>query len=205
LFELDPDQTDIRFGDGYVHGGGQSLALGEVVAALHRGMPSGEIVAYAIDTGSDSGPSTNVAAAGAEVEVDEETGDVRVLKFVSSIGVGKALNEQNAHGQNEGAAIYALGHALSEEMVYNDEGQLINGNLLEYLVPSFRTIPEEFVSLLVEDGGGPGPGGSRGIGEAGGIAVMPVIANAVYDAVGLRFTEPPLTPQRIAERLAGRS
>ena len=79
-------------------------------------------------------------------------------------------------------------------MVYDDGGQLTNGNLMEYLVPSFATTPEEFVSILVEDGGGPGPGGSRGIGEAGSLVVMPAIANAVHDAVGLRFKETPLTP-----------
>ena len=167
-------------------------------------MPGGEIVAYAPDPGSETGSATHVAVAGAEVEVDEETGRVEVLRFASSLSVGKALNEQSSHGQNEGGAVYALGHALSEEMVYNDDGQLTNGNLMEYVVPTFRTIPEDFVSILVEDLGGPGPGGARGIGEAGALIVMPAIANAVHDAVGLRFKETPFTPQRISEGLERR-
>ena len=203
--ELDPARSDIELSGGYIRGEGHSVPLGEIVAARFRGMPGGEIVAYARDPGSESGSATHVAALGVELEVDEETGEVQVLKFASSLSVGKAINEQSAHGQNEGGVAYALGHALSEEMVYDDAGQLTNGNLMEYLVPSFATSPEEFVSILVEDGGGPGPGGSRGIGEAGALVVMPAIANAVHDAVGIRFTETPLTPRRIAERLGERA
>ncbi|MFQ6026356.1 MAG: xanthine dehydrogenase family protein molybdopterin-binding subunit [Dehalococcoidia bacterium] len=205
LYEVDPAQSEVSLSDGYVHGGGQTVPLGEIVTARYQGMPGGEIVAYAPDPGSESGSATHVAVAGVEVEIDQETGEVQVLKFASSLSVGKAINESAAHGQNEGGVAYALGHALTEEMVYNDDGQLINGNLMEYRVPSFANMPEEFVSILVEDRGGPGPGGSRGIGEAGALIVMPAIANAVHDAVGLRFMETPLTPQRILERLADRT
>ena len=194
MFELDAAQADIELSGGYIQGHGQRISLADIVMTRFQGMPGGEIVAYARDPGSETGSATHVAVAGAEVEVDEETGRVEVLRFASSLSVGKALNEQGSHGQNEGGAIYALGHALSEEMVYNDEGQLINGNLMAYVVPSFGTIPEDFVSILVEDLGGPGPGGARGIGEAGALIVMPAIANAVHDAVGLRITETPFTP-----------
>ena len=205
MYEVDAATSDIQLSGGFIHGDGQSVPLEDIVKAGYRSVSGGEIVAYAADPGAESGSATHVAVAGAEVEVDEETGEIRVLKFASSLSVGKVINEHKVHGQNEGGVAYALGHALSEEMVYNDDGQLTNGNLMEYVVPTFATAPEEFVSIIVEDGGGPGPGGSRGIGEAGALIVMPVIANAIQDAVGIRLNEPPMTPPRISDRLRKRT
>jgi CO/xanthine dehydrogenase Mo-binding subunit len=133
---------------------------------------------------------------GVEVEVDPETGAIDVLRYHSVADVGKAINPVQCIGQDEGAVMFGLGHTLCEEMVY-DDGQLLNPNLVDYRLPTFRHLPPEFESHLVENRNGPGPFGSKGMGEGGLLPVAPAIANAVYQAIGVRITELPLTPARV--------
>ncbi len=98
-----------------------------------------------------------------------------------------------------------IGHTLFEEMVY-DHGQLLNPNLIDYRVPRFSDVPEEFETILVENGDGPGPYGAKGLGEGGVVAVAPAVAGAIYQATGVRIKELPLTPERVWRALhdAGR-
>ncbi|MCL0044278.1 xanthine dehydrogenase family protein molybdopterin-binding subunit [Dehalococcoidia bacterium] len=201
---LEVATNSLQFTGGFIQGEGRRISLEEVMRR-QPGLPpaGGEIVAHAVDPGQKDGSSAEVGVAGVELEVDQGTGKVHILKYISVLGLGKAINTIESHQQNEGSAIYTLGHALSEEMIYSDNGQLLNGNLLEYPVPRCNTVPLEFESILVEENGGPGPAGSRGIGEAGGLAVMPLIANALHDATGVRFNETPFTPGRIIEGIAG--
>ncbi len=132
----------------------------------------------------------------AEVDVEEATGVVRIVRYVSAIDAGKAINPQQAEGQDEGAAMQAIGHTLFEEMVYED-GQLLNPNLIDYRVPTFEDLPDVFETVLVENGDGPGPYGAKGIGEAGVVAVAPAVANAIFNATGVRIRDLPLTPERV--------
>lgn len=135
-----------------------------------------------------------------EVEVDPETGMIRVLNYVSACDAGKAINPGQCIGQDEGAVLFGIGHTLMEEMVYED-GQLLNGNLVDYRVPRFDDAPEHLHTILLENGNGPGPFGSKGIGEGGLLPVASAIANAVSRAVGVRIQELPLTPPRIWQAL----
>ena len=146
-----------------------------------------------------------VSIGGAEVEVDEATGATRILKYVSIADAGKAINPQQCEGQDEGAAMQGIGHTLFEEMVY-DQGQLLNPNLIDYRVPRFSDVPDEFETILVENGDGPGPYGAKGLGEGGVVAVAPAVAGAIYQATGVRIKELPLTPERVWRALhdAGR-
>ncbi len=143
-------------------------------------------------------PSTfwEVGWGGAEVEVDPDTGVIRILKYVSASDVGKAINPLQCEGQDEGGVMMALGHTLFEEMVYED-GQLLNPNLIDYRVPTFGDLPESFSSHLIENGNGPGPFGSKGMGEGGVLPVASAIASAVSDAVGVRIQDLPLSPPKI--------
>jgi len=134
--------------------------------------------------------------AAAEVEVDERTGAVRILKYVSLTDAGKMINPLHCRGQEEGSVLFGIGHALHEELVYSD-GQLINPNLMDYHLPRFRDLPRSFHSIIVEEGGGTGPFGAKGIGEGGTLAAAAAICNAVYDATGVRLYRVPLTGQRI--------
>jgi CO/xanthine dehydrogenase Mo-binding subunit len=131
-----------------------------------------------------------------EVEVDPETGVVQLLNYVSACDTGKAINPEQCIGQDEGAVLFGIGHTLMEEMVYED-GQLLNGNLIDYRVPRFDDAPENLQTILIENGNGPGPFGSKGIGEGGLLPVASAIANAVSRAVGVRIQELPLTPPKI--------
>jgi CO/xanthine dehydrogenase Mo-binding subunit len=135
-----------------------------------------------------------------EVEVDPETGMIRVLNYVSACDAGKAINPEQCIGQDEGAVLFGIGHTLMEEMVYED-GQLLNGNLVDYRVPRFDDAPEHLHTILIENGNGPGPFGSKGIGEGGLLPVASAIANAVSRAVGVRIQELPLTPPKIWQAL----
>ena len=144
------------------------------------------------------------SACGAEVEVDVETGKVRVVNVATSVDVGKAINPLQCWLQNEGSMLEALGAAFFEEMVF-EQGQPVNGTLLEYMLPSMEDHPERFQSLLVETPHPDGPFGAKGVGEAVIPAVAPAIGNAVANALGgVNITELPLRPERVVASLAER-
>ena len=137
-----------------------------------------------------------VSIGAAEVEVDTATGEVRLLRYYSISDPGKAINPKQVEGQDEGAAMQAIGHTLFEEMLYED-GQLLNPNLVDYRVPVFTDLPHEFETVLIESGNGPGPYGAKGVGEGGIVCVAPAVANAVFNATGVRISTLPLTPERV--------
>ena len=132
----------------------------------------------------------------AEVEVDTETGRIEVLKLVVSGDAGRAINHLVCRGQDEGSAVMGLGGALFETMIY-DGTTLVNGDALHYRLPLATDVPDGFVSILQEQGLGPGPFGSKGVGEGCMLPVASAIANAVEDAIGVRVTGLPLTPERV--------
>jgi CO/xanthine dehydrogenase Mo-binding subunit len=132
---------------------------------------------------------------GAEVEVDRETGKVRVVHLVVGADSGRSINAVACRGQVEGAALQALGQSLFEELRY-EGGEPANATPLKYRVPVAGDLPDRYESFILEHGG-PGPFGAKGIGEAGMLGVASAIANAIHDAVGARLTEIPFTPERV--------
>jgi CO/xanthine dehydrogenase Mo-binding subunit len=137
-----------------------------------------------------------IGVAGAEVEVDTMTGEVKIAKYVSLGDAGKMINPILCRGQQEGAVVFGMGQTLFEELSFED-GKLLNQNLVEYRVPKFRDLPESFVMITLEEGGGPGPYGSKGMGDGGVLPVSAAVCNAVYDATGVRMNEVPLKGQRV--------
>ena len=141
------------------------------------------------------------SACGVEVEVDLETGKVRILDIVTAVDVGKAIHPKQCALQNEGSMLSGVGSALFEEMVY-DNGQPINSNFLEYMLPSMEDHPWQFNSVLVETPHPEGPFGAKGMGEAALPAVAPAVGNAVANALGgLRIRDLPIKPDKIIARL----
>lgn len=132
----------------------------------------------------------------AEVAVDRETGEVKLKKFISVADVGKAIHPEHCVAQEEGAAMQGIGHTFFEQLIY-DNGQLLNPNLVDYRVPTFADVPEEFHTALVENGDGPGPFGVRGMAEGGILSVAPSVCNAIDRATGVRIKDLPLTPERV--------
>ncbi len=136
------------------------------------------------------------AAGAAEVEVDEETGKIKLLKYASAVDVGKAISPLGCRQQLAGAAITGIGQALFEEIAY-DNGQLINPNLVDYVLPALGDMPAIIDPIAVENPDRNGPFGAKGIGESGLIPVAPAIANAIYDAVGVRIKDLPIKAEKI--------
>jgi len=137
-------------------------------------------------------------AIGCEIEVDIETGRVRVLRLCPNVFAGRVINPRLCELQLEGCAIFGLGQALFEEMTYGDHGQLINTNLGEYNVPSFEDIAATLDASALEQPNSPD---LHGIGETLLPPVMAAISNAVYNAVGVRIHDLPLTPEKILRQL----
>ncbi|MBM7622499.1 xanthine dehydrogenase family protein molybdopterin-binding subunit [Sporohalobacter salinus] len=134
-----------------------------------------------------------------EVEVNINTGQVEILNINSAIDLGKAINPKGAEGQIEGGTAQGIGMALMEDQIIED-GITINPNLSGYIIPTAMDIPP-MQSRLVEDEASDGPFGAKGIGEPCTIGAAPAIANAVYDAIGVRFYELPITPEKILKAL----
>lgn len=135
----------------------------------------------------------------AEVEVDLDTGVVRVLRLACANDVGKAINPMAVEGQIEGGAQMGLGYALTEELLVKD-GKVLNPDFLDYRLFTTADMPEiETIIVETEDPGG--PFGAKGVGEMGGTPTAAAIANAIYDAVGVRMVQLPMTPERVLAAL----
>ena len=132
-------------------------------------------------------PFWMVGATGAEVEVDTETGHVRVTRLVNVADVGRAINPRIVETQLSGAAIMQLGFTMQEKMEF-DGGQVTNASLADYKIPSILDIPPDMDNEVVEAEQHSGPFGAKGVGESGTFGVSPAIANAIDDAVGVRLT-----------------
>ena len=131
----------------------------------------------------------------AEVEVDTETGHVKVLKMVTAYDIGKAINPLSLEGQIEGGTVQGLGYAIMEELVHKD-GVVLNPNLADYYIPTSLDIPE-IKTIIVEYPGHLGPYGAKAIGEPPIVLPAPAIVNAIENAIGVRLTEIPATPDRV--------
>jgi CO/xanthine dehydrogenase Mo-binding subunit len=137
-----------------------------------------------------------LAAGAAEVEVDVETGKFKLLKYATAVDVGKALNPLGCRQQLTGAAITGIGQAVFEEIAY-DNGQLINPNLIDYVLPSIADMPAVIDPIAIEIPDRNGPFGAKGIGESALIPVAPAIANAIFDAVGVRIKDLPIKAEKV--------
>jgi CO/xanthine dehydrogenase Mo-binding subunit len=135
----------------------------------------------------------------AEVEVDEETGEVTLKRFTTAHDVGTILNPISHQGQIEGGVMQGVGQAMMEEVQY-DEGQVTNLSLGEYKLPTMRDLPE-LRTVHVQSEGGPSPYGGKAIGEQPISAVAPAIVNAVLDATGLSLKELPITSEKVFNAL----
>jgi CO/xanthine dehydrogenase Mo-binding subunit len=136
----------------------------------------------------------------AEVEVDMETGEVTLLGFAVAQDAGFAINPLSVEGQMQGGASQGLGIALSEEMIYDAEGRLLNGNLLDYRMPTTRDLPP-IEAIIVEVPSEEGPYGARIVGEPSIVAGAAAVGNAIADAIGVHPTDAPFTPERVLRAL----
>jgi CO/xanthine dehydrogenase Mo-binding subunit len=185
------------------------------VAELFRrkyGMQAGNV----IGTGSfmpsytppepGTGLTTNVTpfwmagGAGCELEVDTETGHVKLTKLINVADAGRQINPRIVETQLSGASIMQLGFTMSERMDF-EAGQMTNASLADYKIPGLHDLPRVIENEAVESYEPSGPFGAKGVGETATFAVSPAIANAIEDAVGVRLKELPLTPEAVYRAL----
>lgn len=198
--------SQVRLVDGEARCGADAVAVGELVALTEQGAASGQISAegsYLTDVDkmdkqagrSHFTPAYGICVQAVEVEVDRDTGEVRVTDVVSVHDSGAALNPDAAQGQATGAVAMGLGAALGEELVY-EQGRLVNPSLAEYAAPRAADLPAIRAVLL--DGHDPaGPYGAKGLGEIGLVPTPAAVANAVAHATGVRVRDLPITPDKL--------
>jgi CO/xanthine dehydrogenase Mo-binding subunit len=189
------DQVVYKAGKLSVNGGKpKPLTLADVVKA--NGVP----VTVSVETEVPrKGSSTSFIAQVAEVEVDRQTGRVKLTKFVTAHDVGTIINPLGHQGQIDGEAIMAIGSSLMEELI-EDQGKITTTNLGEYKIPNICDIPK-LTTILVKGNNGPGPYEAKGIGEHANVTPPAAIANAVHDACGVRLFEVPLTAEKVYQAL----
>ncbi len=139
-----------------------------------------------------------------EAEVDEETGDITIVKHVTVSDVGKALNPLQVRMQDEGAAIQGLGHTLMEHYIYDDRGRIRNLGAIDYRIPTSMDLPLHMESAIVENADGPGPYGAKGMSEGALLCVASAVGAAVRDATGADLRDLPLTPEVVWRALRER-
>jgi CO/xanthine dehydrogenase Mo-binding subunit len=176
------------------------------------GMQAGNIVGVGsyipgyTPTNHETGLSDNVTpfwmvgATGVEVEVDTETGHVRVTRLINVVDAGRPVNPRIVETQLSGAALMQLGFTLYEKMNF-DAGQVTNAALADYKIPGMLDIPPTIENEAVDAAQSSGPFGAKGVGESGTFGVSPAVANAIDDAVGVRLTSLPLTPEAVYRAL----
>lgn len=136
----------------------------------------------------------------AEVEVNKKTGEVTILKMWDAHDIGKAINPQSVEGQIEGSLAMGIGYTFLENLHFDKKGRPANGNFANYRLPRTMGLPP-METILVETNDPEGPFGAKGMGEASLLPTSAAIANAIYDAVGVRIKELPITPEKIIKAL----
>ncbi|MBP7205077.1 MAG: xanthine dehydrogenase family protein molybdopterin-binding subunit, partial [Candidatus Cloacimonetes bacterium] len=139
-----------------------------------------------------------VGAAALDLEIDRETGKMKVLKAALAIDAGKALNPDLVRGQITGGLLQGLATVLYEDMRYDAGGRLLNPNFTDYKIPTAKDVPDEIIPIIVEVPQPDGPYGARGIGEHTMLPAAPMIANALENALGIRLKSMPLTAEKVA-------
>jgi CO/xanthine dehydrogenase Mo-binding subunit len=210
MLEANPDDLLSKEGKIFVRGAEEkAVAVGDVARArLFRRNGSPVVASGSFDAdsvlqdptryGNESG-AYNFGCQAAEVEVDRETGQVKVLKYVAASDCGTVINPLGAEGQVEGSLAQGLGYALIEGLKMED-GRPINPNFSDYRIPSMRDMPV-LEHAFAESYEPTGPFGAKGLGELGMDPTAAVISNAIFDAVGVRIKTLPITPEKLLRAL----
>jgi xanthine dehydrogenase molybdenum-binding subunit len=203
-YDVRPEQ--IRFEKGRVQVNGHSLTLAEVAREMNA-LGRTPRVRYEYEaprtqplgSGGDMHFAFSFAAQAAEVEVNRQTGEVRVLRVIAANDVGMAVNPLGLQGQVEGGVMMGLGNCLTEHFIV-EQGRVITDRLARYRVPGISLTPE-ITSIVVEHPTREGPYGAKGVGEISSIPTTPAITNAIYNAVGVRIDRLPVDQEQIATAL----
>jgi xanthine dehydrogenase molybdenum-binding subunit len=206
MLRVRPEDIEIREGEVFVRGfPGKAVSLAKVVRAGHFKEGGTLVIAeHFYDPPNEALDETlrgNWSAAYGfcthvvEVEVDRDTGKVKLLRIIGAHDVGRAINPMLVEGQMEGAISWGVGYALMEELKL-EKGVVLNRDMHDFRIPTVRDMPR-VETIIVETIDPQGPFGAKGMGDFGLSSVAPAIANAIYDAIGVRLKELPMTPERV--------
>ncbi len=190
------DKESIAFDAGVFSSNGHSLGFKEAAQKLADSNPPPSAFVSMRTGGAGPGFATHIV----DVEVDEETGKVQILRYTAIQDVGNAIHPSYVEGQIQGGAVQGIGWALNEEYIYDKEGHLVNSSLLDYRMPTALDLPM-IDCVLVKVANPNHPFGVRGVGEVPIVPPAAAIANAIYYATGVRMTELPMSPARLLEAL----
>jgi carbon-monoxide dehydrogenase large subunit len=209
LLEAAPEDIELLDGKFHVRGSpDKSMTMAEISLAAH--LPPNELptdVEPGLEESSFFDPENFVFPFGAHacvVEVDAETGKVEVVRYVAVDDCGPAINPMLIEGQVHGGVVHAIGQALYEQVVYDEEGQLVTGTFVDYALPTAAELP----SIETDRTETPSPTNSlgvKGVGEAGTIAATPAVTAAVLDAIrplGVESLDMPFTPMRVYDAIS---
>jgi CO/xanthine dehydrogenase Mo-binding subunit len=210
ILGADPVNVDLYNGEAFIVGAPSGkIPLSQVVKALrNEGNPVEALETYRAPTAEPIRkaqlegkifPDFTFGTQGVEIEVDTRTGKINVIKMAGAFDIGKAINPKRVEGQIEGGMTQGLGYALMEDFI-EDQGIPQNVNLTTYLVPTAKDVPD-IRAIILESGSGKGPFGAKGVGEATIAATAPAMLNAIFDAIGVRITSIPTTPEVVFSHL----
>ena len=206
-YDVAPEE--IRFIEGLAEVNGSKVPYGKVADYMKEEGREPKVLyeywapeTYPLGETGDKHFAYSFAAQAVEVEVDLDTGEVKVLRVIGATDVGKAINPLGLQGQVDGGIIMGIGHALTEEFIVED-GRVFTDYLARYRMPSIKHIPEEIISIIVEDPTRHGPYGAKGVGEISTMPTPPAIINAVYNACGVRLNQLPVDQDYLARELKG--
>ncbi len=195
----DVDEANVQFADGEfssINGKEEQISFRDLSARLSE--TGGPVVGRAaVDPpGAGGAFATHVV----DVEVDVETGKVEILRYTATQDAGKAIHPSYVEGQIQGGVVQGIGWALNEEYIYNEEGTMTNASFLDYRMPTCLDLP--MIDAVIVEVPNPGhPYGVRGVGEVPIVPPPAAIANAIYDAVGVRMDELPMSPDRLLKAM----
>jgi putative selenate reductase molybdopterin-binding subunit len=187
---LDAPEEQVSLQNGRLVAAGRSMSIAEVASRT-----GGESLTGEASMTPDAPELTSFCTQVAEVHVDPETGEITVNKLVTAHDIGAVLNPLNHQGQVEGGIIQGLGYALMEELELED-GHISTLSFGDYKIPTSADVPV-METVLIQGDDGPAPYESKGIGESSNIPVAGAIANAVFDAIGVRITDLPVTADKV--------
>ncbi len=193
------DEADVQFANGEfscVNGKEEQMSFRDLSARL--GETGGPVVGRAAvnPTGAGGAFATHIV----DLEVDADTGKVTILRYTATQDAGRAIHPSYVEGQIQGGVVQGIGWALNEEYIYNAEGEMVNASFLDYRMPTCLDLP--MIDTVIVEVPNPGhPFGVRGVGEVPIIPPPAAIANAIYDAVGVRMLELPMSPDRLLKAM----
>lgn len=195
----DVDEENVQFADGEfssINGKEEQISFRDLSARL--GETGGPVIGRA--TMNPAGAGGAFATHVVDVAVDEDTGKVEILRYTATQDAGKAIHPSYVEGQIQGGVVQGIGWALNEEYIYNEEGSMTNASFLDYRMPTCLDLP--MIDTVIVEVPNPGhPYGVRGVGEVPIVPPPAAIANAIYDAIGIRMTELPMSPDRLLKAM----